>query len=163
MTPSQLAKSNTERGHQTAFFAFCAVAHLHGFDAAYQWDAEGDRYLSTLTYPVGISKVPALKWIHAIHNQGHGDVIRGAAAKAEGLRAGVADVFLPYPVGMWHGLYIEMKRPEHKPKRNGASKGHLSQKQFEFSEYVLKVGYGWCVCYGWREAAAMVRSYIEWR
>lgn len=164
MTPSQIAKSNTERGHQTAFFAFCAIAHLYGFDVAHRWNQEGDTYLSTVSHFVGTPQpvIPALKWIHAIHNQGHGDAIRGAAAKAEGVRAGVADIFLPYPHADWHGLYIEMKKPEIKPKRQN-SKGGVSSSQNAFRDYALKVGYGWCVCYGWREAVGIVQTYLEWR
>ena len=34
MTPEKLAKSGSEHGHQTAFFAYAAVAQLHGFDVA---------------------------------------------------------------------------------------------------------------------------------
>lgn len=186
MTPDQLAKSGTEHGHQSALFAYVAVARMHGFAAADAWavGASLPDYLKP-----GLSQpVPALEWFHAIHNQGHGDKVRGANAKAEGVRAGVADTFLPWPVFetlkfqadghfednhfvesevfsadriKWAGLYIEMKKPSEKPKKEG--KGGVSEAQRKFGDYAKAVGYGWIVCYSWREAADALRSYIEWK
>ncbi len=39
MNPETLAKSGTEHAHQTALFAWCAVARLYGFDVADDWAA----------------------------------------------------------------------------------------------------------------------------
>jgi len=119
MTPNQLAKSGTEHAHQTALFAWCAVARIHGFDVADAW-AEGAKLPAQLTKDED-AKVPELEWFHAIHNQGHGDKVRGGMAKAEGVRKGIADTFLPVPRGNWHGLYIEMKKPAEKPKSSTAN------------------------------------------
>lgn len=158
MTPDKLAKSGTEHGHQAALFAWCAVARIHGFDVADAWAAGGKLPAPNPDAP---PKVPALEWFHAIHNQGHGDKIRGANAKAEGVRKGIADTFLPYPVANWHGLYIEMKKPTEKPKSDTA-KGGVSDEQSKFGAHCNSVGYGWIVCYSWREAADTLRRYIEW-
>lgn len=170
MTPDKLAKSGTEHGHQAALFAWCAVARIHGFDVADAWAAGGKLPAPN---PDALPKVPALEWFHAIHNQGHGDKIRGANAKAEGVRKGIADTFLPWPIYeqcptdsqqmivKWCGLYIEMKKPAEKPKSETA-KGGVSDEQAKFGEYARRVGYGFAVCYSWREAADMLRSYIEW-
>ena len=111
--------------------------------------------------------------------------------KAEGVRQGVADVFLPWPVYekqtvyvelegeskfdigelitrkaevnriRWCGLYVEMKKPSLKPKSSEA-KGGLSDEQIEFASYAKRNGYGWIVCYSWREAATAIQDYIEW-
>ena len=113
-----------------------------------------------LRAPTAAPAVPALAWFHAVHNQGHGDRIRGAIAKAEGVRRGVPDTFLPWPVAHWHGLYIEMKKPTERPKTKG--KGGVSDEQGAFGAYALRAGYGWAVCYSWREAADTLRAYIEW-
>lgn len=162
MTPDQLAKSGSEHGHQTALFAYCAVAYLHGFDVADAWAIEGPQAFKKSTHKGDDPpQVPALEWFHAIHNQGHGDKVRGANAKAEGVRKGIADTFLPWPVANWHGLYIEMKKPAEKPKREG-SKGGVSDEQSAFGAYCNARGYGWMVCYSWREAADNLRRYIEW-
>jgi len=159
MTPATLAKSGTEHGHQAALFAYVAVACLRGFDAADEWCKTGKLAPHDPATPPA---VPALEWFHAIHNQGHGDKIRGANAKAEGVRKGVADTFLPWPNAGWHGLYIEMKKPSERPKREG-SKGGLSDEQIKFGEYAKNVGYGFMVCYGWEHAVTTLRSYIEWK
>jgi len=161
MTPDQLAKSGSEHGHQTALFAWCAVARLHGFDVADDW-AAGMGIEAAKSSRTNRTPVDALEWFHAIHNQGHGDKVRGANAKAEGVRKGVADTFLPWPNAGWHGLYIEMKKPTEKPKSSTA-KGGVSHEQAKFGEYARCVGYGFMVCYSWREAANALRSYIEWK
>lgn len=176
MTPATLAKSGTEHAHQTALFAYAAVAYLHGFDAADEWSKGGKLPKRDPDAP---PKVPALEWFHAIPNGGsRGDddksrKIRGAQLKAEGVRQGVADTFLPWPVYepcpadsqimmmKWAGLYIEMKKPTERPKSETA-KGGVSDEQRSFGEYAKRVGYGWAVCYDWEQAASYLRSYIEW-
>ena len=164
MTPATLAKSGTEHAHQTALFAYAAVAYLHGFDVADEWSKTGKLPKRNPDAP---PKVPALEWFHAIPNGGsRGDdaksrKIRGAQLKAEGVRQGVADTFLPWPSGEWHGLYIEMKKPSERPKSETA-KGGVSDEQRRFGEYAKRVGYGWVVCYDWEQAASYLRSYIEW-
>lgn len=164
MTPATLAKSGTEHAHQTALFAYAAVAYLHGFDAADEWSKGGKLPKRDPDAPPA---VPALEWFHAIPNGGsRGDddksrKIRGAQLKAEGVRQGVADCFLPWPSGEWHGLYIEMKKPTERPKSETA-KGGVSDEQRSFGEYAKRVGYGWAVCYGWEHAVTTLRSYIEW-
>jgi hypothetical protein len=158
LTPKQIAKSSTEHA---ALFAYCAVAYWRGFDEADAWCKTGE--LAPLQ-PGATPKVPGLEWFHAIHNQGHGDKIRGAHAKAEGVRKGVADTFLPWPIicqkGAFAGLYIEMKKPSERPKRIDSS-GGLSEDQKRFGEYAQRVGYVWRCCYGWEHAVSTIRSYLE--
>ena len=167
MTPATLAKSGTEHAHQTALFAYVAVAYLHGFDVADEWCKTGVIPQTTPYSMYETPTVPALEWFHAIPNGGsRGDddksrKIRGAQLKAEGVRQGVADTFLPWPNGGWHGLYIEMKKPTERPKSETA-KGGVSDEQRSFGEYAKRVGYGWAVCYDWEQAASYLRSYIEW-
>lgn len=164
MTPATLAKSGTEHAHQTALFAYAAVAYLHGFDAADEWSKGGKLPKRDPDAPPA---VPALEWFHAIPNGGsRGDdaksrKIRGAQLKAEGVRQGVADTFLPWPSGEWHGLYIEMKKPTERPKSETA-KGGVSDEQRRFGEYAKRVGYGWVVCYDWEEAAAIIEQYLNY-
>lgn len=181
MTPDQLAKSGTEHGEQVALFAWANVARLHGFEVAWKFAEVGQAAFLGRPTP-SVRGVNALEWLHAIPNGGtRGDdaksrAIRGGALKAEGVRQGVPDIFLPLPVWTigtpenippvntpvcWHGLYIEMKKPDLKPKKEGA-KGGLSDEQIEFASYAKQVGYGWIVCYTWREAATAIQQYIEW-
>lgn len=162
MTPDQLAKSGTEHAHQVALFAWAAVAAWHGFKVANLWAETG-----VLDPQYSRRPIPCLKWLHAIHNQGHGDAIRGGRAKAEGVRAGIPDIFLPWPIKKieinqigYHGLYIELKKPSMKPVKEN-SKGGLSTEQEEFSEFARANGYRWEVCYGWREAAKIIQEYLS--
>lgn len=165
ITPKALAKRDSEHAHQVAYFAWCAVAFQHGFDIADKWNETGDL---TFAKSVCIAKpVRSLKWVHAIPNGGsRGDdektrAIRGGMLKAEGVRNGVADVFLPWPSGGFMGLYIEMKKPSLKPVKP-TSKGGLSDDQIEFGADMKEVGYGWICCYSWEDAARVTRDYLEW-
>lgn len=166
MTPDQLAKSGSEAAHQTALFAFIAVAHQHGFETAWQWAKKGDAVLLGRPKISVTRAIPELKWLHHIPNGGsRGDdaksrAIRGGQMKAQGVRTGVADVCLPVRRGGWSGLYIEMKKPSEKPVK-AASKGGVSDDQAEFGAFVQSQGFGWCVCYSWEEAAHIIEQYME--
>ena len=139
MLPQDLAKSGTEHGEQSALFLW---AHLNK------------------------TKYPVLEWMHAIPNGGsRGDtaksrMIRGAQMKAEGVKQGVADVFLPFPIAGWHGLYIEMKKPSQRPVK-ATSKGGLSDDQVLFKGHCILFNYGWIVCYSWEDAARTIVQYLE--
>jgi hypothetical protein len=155
-----LLGTDTEHAHQVTLFAYAAVAMNYGWEWADEWAKGGE-----VDGVVGRG-VSELRWLHAIPNGGgRGDnkrsaTIRGQQLKAEGVKAGVADIFLPVAKGSWHGLYIEMKRPKLKPVRGG--KGGLSNEQIEFRDWVRGQGYGWVVCYGWEEVVRVLRMYLGW-
>lgn len=171
MTPAQLARTKTEHAEQVAFFAYCKKAADYGFEFADEWSKHGDFMITSRNIP-DIYCIPALEWIHAIHNQGHGDKIRGAKAKQEGVKKGVADIFIPYPMpakppegdpalpAFYHGMYIEMKQLKHQPKRKG-TKGGMSDEQIEFRDYVVPLGYYFKTCYGWLDAVAAMKAYVK--
>lgn len=125
MTPEDIAKSGTERAEQMALFAWAALS-------------------------VGI--YPDLKWMFAIKNAEKGGAIRGAMAKAEGVKAGVSDIMLPVPRHCVHGLFIELKTK---------TKGKTSKEQLEFGEEMFKNGYGFCVCNGWEAARNVLIQYLS--
>ena len=98
---------------------------------------------------------PLLKWLHAIPNaNSHKQV-------SEGVRGGVADIFLPVPRVIndffVHGLYIEMKTEKRRNQKNGG----LSQDQIDFGKYVIDMGYAWHVCYSWIEARDRILEYLN--
>lgn len=164
-TPNQLAKSGTEHGEQVALFAWAAMAAMRGIVAANDEKCYTVAGYAEETYKRACG-IPALHWFHAIPNGGtRGDdaksrAIRGGALKAEGVRQGVFDTFLPWPYGRYAGLYIEMKKPSLRPKREGSS-GGVSEEQQEFGDYGHKVGYCMRVAWSWREAADIVTMYIQ--
>lgn len=104
--------------------------------------------------------VPELRWLHAVPNGGaRGDSklsnqIRGNQLIAEGVKAGVADIFLPVSRHGYHGLYIELKRADRKLSKHG-------ELQKEFAYFVHKQGYAYLLCYGSEEAKEAIRDYLN--
>ena len=93
---------------------------------------------------------PCLKWLHHIPNGGRRDKQEAIKLKRQGVKAGVSDLFLPYPNNGYHGLYIEMK----------SENGRLSQKQAEFLEDMVEYGYKTAVCYNAESAIAEISKYL---
>ena len=98
---------------------------------------------------------PELDLIFAIPNGamlggGRVGAIRANSLKAEGMRPGVCDLFLPAPHGKWHGMFIEMK----------TEIGKLSENQKEFIARVEEQGYFTAVCYGANEAIVQLDFYL---
>lgn len=84
-------------------------------------------------------------------NGGKRNIKTAADLKAEGVKAGVPDISLPYPTSRHHGLYIEMKREKG---------GRVSDKQKEWLEYLNSVGYLAVVCKGFEEAKDCILQYL---
>ena len=147
MSPEKIAASGTESGHQRALFAkvnedlWLLKLQLDGAPA---WD--------------GVNRLWAapLEWLHSIPNGGsRGDdarsrAIRGATMKAEGVKEGIPDVFLPCPRTRYAGLYIEMKKPG----------GRASPDQLRFSVFATRMGYRWELCDTWDKAYAVLVDYL---
>lgn len=138
MNPAAYAK-DSEHSHQVALFMQCALF---------------------------VKQYPELKWFHAIANGGaRGDdartrAIRGNSLKAEGVKEGVSDTLLPVKRACYSGLYIEMKKPALKPKREG-TKGGCSDEQLEFGDFVKSQGFAFYVCYSWEEAWSCLLWYLN--
>ena len=94
---------------------------------------------------------PALVWLFAIPNGGARHKAVAAKLVQEGVKRGVPDLFLPYPVGGWHGLWLEMKR-------HG---GVWRAEQKEFCEYARAAGYVYALCWSTDEAIAALTDYLE--
>lgn len=140
MSPEQLAKSGSEDGEQAA--VFCWVRQQ---------------------IQAGRQDYELLEWaLFAIPNGGSRGSTKahamsvGARLKATGVKAGVSDMGLMIPRHGLHGLFIELKKaPEHGGKPTDAS-----DKQLAFGEAMLELGYGFCVCCGWREATAVIEEWM---
>lgn len=131
MQPSDLAKSGTESGHQRAVFAWAALNR---------------------------ERFPMLEFLFHIPNGGsRGDdarsrMIRGANMKADGVKPGVYDLFLPYPIAGRHGLFIEMKKP-----------GEVKSTSFDqkrFGLWIESNGYTNAVCDNWQHAVSVIEAYL---
>lgn len=94
---------------------------------------------------------PRLRLLYAIPNGGQRSKATAGKLKAEGVKPGVPDLCLPVAVGVWHGLYLEMK----------ADRGRVSPEQREWLEALAAAGYAACVCYGWWAARYAVQLYLD--
>lgn len=166
MTPEQLAKSGTEHAEQMALFCWANAARRWGFDAANNMRCySGDSMLIDAQFT---QEWPCLDWLHAIPNAGaRGNKVAASQLKAEGVKAGVADIFLPMPTMRygadkldevpcywWHGLYIELKRANGVPS-------DVSAEQIKFAKFANENSYAWYPAFGWREAARLIQEYIK--
>jgi hypothetical protein len=162
MNPEQLARSGTEHAEQMALFCWANKAMQYGFAVADEMLAYNKDF-AVGTY----TPVPELKWLHAIPNAGaRGNKIAASQLKAEGVKAGVADVFWPYSKtvgyagnGEWEtttygGIYVEMKRA------NGRM-SDISPDQEEFRKYCISQNLLWTCAFGWRMARYYLRHYYE--
>lgn len=91
-------------------------------------------------------------WNICLHvpNGGKRDAATAIALKRQGVKAGVPDICLPAPRGIYHGLYIELK----------AGKNTTTAKQRSWLDYLRQQGYFTAVCYGWQTAAELVERYL---
>lgn len=156
--PWNLAKES-EHSQQRAVFAWLNCAAMHGF--AYADDPNGYTIAGRASMAglgVPALPVPGLRYAFAIHNQGHGDAIRGNRAKAEGVKAGAPDLMVPIPRRQERGLFVELKTEDRRPKRGGA--GGVADVQNDYHEFLRAQGYAVVVAYGWQEAVAAIRDYL---
>lgn len=96
-------------------------------------------------------RAPSLALLHHIPNGGSRNKIEAARLKAQGVKAGVPDLFLPVPMHDTPGLYIEMK----------FGKNTTSKQQEWWIEQLQKHGYAVHVCWGADEAIAIIAAYME--
>ena len=137
---NHIARNGTESANQIALFA---------------WAADNRE------------EYPMLEIMHHIPNGGHRNKSTANRLRLEGVRAGVPDIFLPFPSKGFHGLYIELKAPNMRPQTvweprdEVGSIGGLSPSQKAMAIKLFDCGYDWYVCYGWEEAANTIINYLE--
>lgn len=99
-----------------------------------------------------LRRQPELRLMYAIPNGGLRNATVAAKLKAEGVKAGVPDIFLPAARGGYHGLYIELKRTKG---------GRLSVEQVQWITDLLGQGYAVYKCEGWVKAKEIIESYLK--
>lgn len=129
MTPEELEAPGTEHAIQRAFFC----------------------WINQQTIDL------RLKRAHAIPNGGERNKAVASRLKAEGVKQGVPDVFVPIPVGIYHGLYIEFKKSGREKHKNGG----LSAEQVEWRDYFISENYAYLVAYSYRQAAEACLQYLS--
>lgn len=94
---------------------------------------------------------PELALLFHIPNGGGRSKAEAGRFKAEGVKAGVPDLFLPVPRGEHHGLFIELKRIDG---------GRVSKEQESWIKALQAQGYRVEVCKGWEDAAELLKNYL---
>lgn len=94
---------------------------------------------------------PELKWLHHIPNGGSRNRLEAVKLKQMGVKAGVADLCLPYPKGIYCGLYVEMKF--------GNNRQQDTQK--EFLADMAAAGHFVATCYSAEEAISIITEYLS--
>lgn len=97
------------------------------------------------------ARLPELALLHAIPNGGKRARRTAANLKAEGVKAGVPDYFLPVARGGAHGLYVELKRTQG---------GRVSPEQRAWLSALEGQGYRVAVAMGWEQAFDEIRDYL---
>lgn len=88
--------------------------------------------------------------IFAVPNGGKRNRATAGKLKAEGVRAGIPDLMLPWASRGFNGLFIELK----------TEKGRVTDKQAERIEQLNNDGYLAVVCHGWEAAKSVMEHYI---
>lgn len=157
MTPEQIATSGSEHAHQSALFCWAAL-----------------EINNKQIYPNCNAVRAGLSLMFAIPNGGMRSKATAAMLRAEGVKSGVPDICLPFPVymkkpdhtgiatisddgrTMKHGLFIEMKKPTYKTHKNGG----CSDDQLDWHKGLRLNGYRVEVCYTWTEARDVILNYL---
>lgn len=93
---------------------------------------------------------PISEWIYAVANGGHRSLAQGARLKAEGVKAGVWDLHLAYPMFDQPGAWIEMKSAD----------GRLSHEQISWGDLMRSTGYACYVCRSVDDGIAAIKHYL---
>lgn len=91
-------------------------------------------------------------------NEGKRTPAQGWNLKLMGLRPGVSDIFIYYPHGAYHGLWLEVKRNMKYPPSARATPTWIAQEKFQ--EIVKSVGFAAHFCYGWEDGKRIVDNYL---
>jgi hypothetical protein len=106
-----------------------------------------------------LEKYPVLRFMFAVPNGGQRNLKVASNLKAEGVKAGAPDIILPCARGIWHGLFIELKRRKTDKQRAGV----VDMDQTDFHKGLIEQGYGVAICYGFMEARDCIIQYLEWQ
>ncbi len=93
-------------------------------------------------------------FLHAIPNGGARSKAEAGRLRAEGVKAGVSDLFVAIPTADYCGLYLEMKAP--RPMRSS-----VTDAQSAWIERARMAGYAAEVAHGTAEALDIINRYLR--
>lgn len=103
-----------------------------------------------------VQRIAARRWpevltIFHVPNGGARDKVVAAKLKGEGVRAGVPDYMLPVPRGVYHGMFLELKRMGERP----------TVAQMLALDELANLGYCATWAAGWRAASEKIEAYLS--
>jgi hypothetical protein len=102
---------------------------------------------------------PLRGFVMMIGNESKRNVVQAAVAKRMGLLSGASDLFIAKPVGMYHGLWLEVKKNcTYTPSQRGTD--HW-KRQEEFQERMRSVGFAATFCFGADEGIGIIKKYLK--
>lgn len=175
MTPEQIAKNGSEHSEQAALLAWAAMAAINGVKAAADPQSYTTKGYGGMMLAVHKDADPRLRLMFAINNAvGRNSAAHGARNKAEGVKSGVPDLFLPvakihavtpiesqpgkFTLDLWHGLFLEMKRRDLYKETNQIAGTSTEQKKWISDLYAQQ--FAVAVCYGWQHARDTILTYL---
>jgi len=90
------------------------------------------------------------EYLFHIPNGGKRNVAEAVKLKAQGVKAGVHDLFLPVPMHGLPGKWVELKVDNNK----------ASEAQIEWGDKMQKMGYAVSFCWGWKAAVEAITAYL---
>lgn len=142
---------------------FCEHYHVCAIDGAtersgkemnmkYAMRSEDTEQIAVVQWAqYNVNHYPELRWLHHCPNGGSRNRLEAVKLKQMGVKAGVSDLCLPYPKGIYCGLYIEMKY--------GNNRQTDSQK--DFLADMAAVGHFVSTCYSAEEAITVITEYLS--
>lgn len=102
---------------------------------------------------------PILKvYLFAIPNGGKRDIVTAKRLKLQGVKPGVADLFLAYPIDYNNiikcGLFIELKR--------NIKSSKCTQEQIVFLKNMYDKKYSVAICHGLNETIDCINDYLKY-
>lgn len=91
------------------------------------------------------------KLIYATPNEAKRSFALASHCRAMGMTSGIPDLFIPFPVAHFHGLYIELKIHPNKPTDN----------QNAMMAHLVKQGYAVHLCYDFEAFQIIVKTYLN--
>lgn len=100
-------------------------------------------------------------WLFAIPNGGKRNPREAKRFKAQGVKSGVSDLFLPIPREQYSGLWVEMKKPVKDYRGPAAARNAVTKNQKSWIELMQFTGYWAQACYGFDEARDVIEDYLD--
>ena len=123
---------------------------------------EGQPGNQVTRYSESNEQIAVMDWLRAQHpkialytmhigNERKSSYYAGYIMKRMGVLKGASDIFMAWPCGGYHGLFIEMK----------SLKGKPTPEQLAFIDRMNGAGYFARVCHGAIEAISTIESYLK--